>query len=57
MSSRVVALLVLGFAIDDRIATAQARLDQIKERQFEILYENGIIDELGRRIDDEPPAA
>jgi hypothetical protein len=44
-------------AIGDRIATAQARLDQIRERRFEILFENGIVDEDGGRIDDEPPAA
>jgi hypothetical protein len=44
-------------ALGDREATAVARLDQIMERQFEILFENGIIDEQGRRIDDEPPAA
>jgi hypothetical protein len=41
----------------DRIATAQARLDQIKVRQFEILFDAGIIDEQGRPVDDEPPVA
>ena len=44
-------------ALGDRRAAVVARLDQIKERQFEILFENGIVDELGRRVEDEPPAA
>jgi hypothetical protein len=47
----------LNRAIDDRIATLVAELDQLRERQFEILFENGIVDKQGRRIDDEPPAA
>ena len=38
-------------------ATVRARLDQIRERQFEILFENEIVDEEGRRIDDERPVA
>jgi hypothetical protein len=43
-------------ALSDRQAAAVARLDQIKERQFEILFENGIVDAHGRLIDSEPPA-
>ena len=42
--------------LGDRRATAVAQLDQVRERQFEILFENGIVDEEGRRIDDEPAA-
>lgn len=44
-------------ALKDRTATARARLDQVRERQFEILFENGIVAKEGRRIDDERPAA
>ena len=43
-------------ALKDRTASARAGLDQVRERQFEILFENGIVDEEGRRIDDEPAA-